>query len=114
MCECVAGSYAQGHGISTVALESQHPLDEVKVVNFIESVLWDGRCEGMERSCTVLRGKGIINVGGSPKIFQAVRELYELQEGPASMEHREHTNRLILIGTGLDRQALQRAFEECR
>ena len=59
------------------------------------------------------RLKGVVQVQGSQRvhIVQAVRELYDIVEGPESTAGDEVQTRLVLIGRDLKRAELLQSFE---
>jgi G3E family GTPase len=77
----------------------------------------------------LLRMKGLLNVDGSDRVhlFQAVYDLYDIAPGATWQQFQQQQqqqqgcegaaadrlSRLVLIGRGLDQQALQSAFEQC-
>ena len=77
---------------------------------WLEDVLWEGETGLGE----VYRMKGIVAVQGSRRlhIVQAVRELYDIVEGPVMPEGDCPPTRLVLIGKGLQVAELQSSF--CR
>lgn len=76
---------------------------------WLEDVLWEGRAELGE----VYRLKGVLEVEGSGRlhIVQAVRELYDIVEGPEKAEHDVLLARLVLIGRDLQREKLAASFQ---
>lgn len=76
----------------------------------------------------LLRMKGLLNIAGSDRLhlFQAVYDLYDIAPGATWQQFQQQQqqqqgsegaanrlSRLVLIGRGLDQQALQAAFEQC-
>lgn len=59
------------------------------------------------------RLKGVVQVQGSQRvhIVQAVRELYDIVEGPEGTAGDEVQTRLVLIGRDLKRAELLQSFE---
>ena len=76
---------------------------------WLEEVLWEGGAELGE----VYRLKGVLEVEGSRQlhIVQAVRELYDIVEGPEKAEHDVMLARLVLIGRDLHREKLADSFQ---
>ena len=75
---------------------------------WLEDVLWEGGTGLGE----VYRMKGVVAVQGSHRlhIVQAVRELYDITEGPVMPEGDCAHTRLVLIGKGLETAELQSSF----
>ncbi len=75
---------------------------------WLEAVLWEGRAELGE----VYRLKGVVEVDGSRRlhIVQAVRELYDIVEGPEKAEDDGLLARLVLIGRNLQKEKLTDSF----
>ena len=75
---------------------------------WLEDVLWEGGTGLGE----VYRMKGVVAVQGSHRlhIVQAVRELYDIIEGPVMPEEDCPITRLVLIGKGLQVAELQSSF----
>ena len=76
---------------------------------WLEDVLWEGRAELGE----VYRLKGVVEVDGSRRlhIVQAVRELYDIVEGPEKAEDDVLLARLVLIGRDLQKEKLTDSFQ---
>ncbi len=76
---------------------------------WLEDVLWEGRAELGE----VYRLKGVVEVEGSRRlhIVQAVRELYDIVEGPEKAEDDVLLARLVLIGRDLQKDKLTDSFQ---
>lgn len=95
------------HGIATVSLTADRPMDEDRLVGWLSDHL---AAHGQD----VLRAKGIIDVAGEDRrlILQAVHMLLEGDLiGPWPPGPRQ--SRLVLIGRNLDAPALTRAFHAC-
>jgi G3E family GTPase len=97
-------SAAHGDGIESVALSFDGEVDEERFGDFIESDL--ARFAGR-----LLRTKGIIAIAGVRErmILQGVADRVEVTFGAPWTDRR--STRLVVIGFGLDRAALQRGFE---
>ena len=69
----------------------------------------------------ILRGKGVLALGAGARkfIFQSVEEYFDLEEAAEGSEGAEwgsteaRESRVVLIGWGLEREALQRGLEAC-
>lgn len=83
-------------------------LDLCRLRLWLEDVLWEGRADLGE----VYRLKGVVEVEGSRRlhIVQAVRELYDIVEGPERPEGDALLTRLVLIGQDLQREKLLDSF----
>lgn len=101
------GGHRHGPEIATVTLRAQAPLDEGRVTDWLTGYL---AANGRD----VLRVKGILDVAGQARrlVLQGVHMILEADLlGPWLPGPRE--SRLVLIGRGLDRPALQAAFRDC-
>ena len=76
---------------------------------WLEHVLWEGKADLGE----VYRLKGVVEVEGSRRLHmvQAVRELYDIVEGPDRQEDAAPLARLVLIGRDLQREKLADSFQ---
>lgn len=76
---------------------------------WLEAVLWEGG-SGLGE---VYRLKGVVEVEGSSRlhIVQAVRELYDINEGPELSADDCLKARLVLIGRDLQRGSLLDSFQ---
>ena len=76
---------------------------------WLEDVLWEGGAARGE----VYRLKGVVEVEGSMRlhIVQAVRELYDIVEGPEKAEDDVLQARLVLIGRDLQKENLTDSFQ---
>lgn len=97
-------SMTHGEGIESIALSFDGEVDEDRFGDFVEGDL--GRFAGR-----LLRVKGIIAVAGVPgrMILQGVADRITVTFDSASAGGR--STRLVIIGFGLDREALTRGFE---
>ena len=92
--------------MSTIAFMCEGTVDLDAVDEWIRALLWENRigdksCDNLE----LLRVKMLLNAQGSDKkvIFQAVRELYDKQEGiPWDLPREKRKNRLVFIGMIID------------
>ena len=95
------------HVYESVSLTLDGDVDEERFADFMESEL--ARFAGR-----LFRTKGILAVAGVPErmIVQGVADLVEVTFGePWGDEPR--TSRFVVVGFGLDREALARAFTAC-
>ena len=93
--------------LRSVSLVLDGDVDGERFADFAESELagFAGR---------LLRTKGIVAVAGVAErmIVQGVADLVEVTFG-APWEDGPRTSRLVVVGFGLDREALERAFTAC-
>ena len=84
-------------------------LNPCRLRLWLEGVLWEGKADLGE----VYRLKGVVEVEGSRRLHmvQAVRELYDIVEGPERAEDAEPLARLVLIGRDLQREKLADSFQ---
>lgn len=99
--------HVHGSDIGTVTLTADVPLDQERVTDWLSGHL---AVHGRD----VLRVKGILEVAGDARrlVLQGVHMILEgdhLSPWPPGPRQ----SRLVLIGRGLDRPALQAAFEAC-
>jgi G3E family GTPase len=96
-----------GHVYESVSLVLQGDVDGERFADFMESEL--ARFAGR-----LFRTKGILAVDGAPErmIVQGVADLVEVTFGEA-WGNTPRTSRLVVVGFGLDRAALARAFSAC-
>ena len=68
-----------------------------------------------DRSDTIYRMKGIINVEGREEklIFQSVHRLFEDAIGPKWEKGEEKISKIVFIGEKLDKEELQTGFKDC-
>jgi G3E family GTPase len=96
-----------GHVYESVSLVLDGEVDGERFADFMESKLagFAGR---------LFRTKGILAVAGVPErmVVQGVADLVEVTFG-ASWERGPRTSRLVVVGYGLDRKALESAFTAC-
>lgn len=98
---------ASAHVYESIALVHDGELDGERFADFVESEL--ARFAGR-----LLRTKGILAVAGAPDrmIVQGVADLAEVTFGKPWGDA-PRTSRLVIVGFGLDRDALTRAFAAC-
>jgi G3E family GTPase len=95
------------HAYQTVSLTLPNDLDEERFADFMETEI--GRVAGR-----LFRTKGILSIAGLDQrlIVQGVADLVEADLGEPWGEH-PRSSRLVLVGFGLDAEALARAFAAC-
>jgi G3E family GTPase len=88
-------------------------LDGESFQNWLEDLLWERRND--EGGADILRAKGLIYTAGSDKrrVLQAVREVYEITDGPVEENSDEVMNKLVFIGRNLDEDALAVGLKSC-
>lgn len=98
---------ASEHVYESVSLALEGEVDGERFAEFVESEL--SRFEGR-----IFRTKGILAVQGLAErmIVQGVADLVEVTFGEPWGD-RPRTSRLVVVGFGLDRNALSRAFSAC-
>lgn len=91
----------------SISLVLEGEVDDERFADFMESEL--GRFSGR-----IHRTKGILAVAGVHErlIVQGVADLVEVTFAPP-LENAARTSRLVVVGFGLDREALTRAFAAC-
>ena len=102
------GGHAHDDGVSSVSLTTQRPLDQAAVSLWLEALV-------AEQGRDILRLKGILDVDGEARRL-VVQGVHMLLEGELQREWRPdepRSSRLVFIGRGLDRAALQAGFERC-
>ena len=95
------------HVYESVSLALDGEVDGERFAHFMESEL--GQFAGR-----LFRTKGILAVDGVPQrmIVQGVADLVEIEFGEP-WEDTPRTSRFVVVGFGLDREALARAFSAC-
>ena len=103
----LAPAPSAGHGIESVSLTHCDDLDEERFLDWVEEEL--ARFEGR-----LLRIKGVLAIRGvdTRVVLQGVAGDAEVELGSAWGEARRES-RLVLIGFGLDRDALAAGFSAC-
>ncbi|XP_075930080.1 zinc-regulated GTPase metalloprotein activator 1-like isoform X2 [Petromyzon marinus] len=100
--------------IGTVTIEVLGTVSQRGLDWFLQSLLWEKSVHNAAGlPMEVLRMKGLVSMCGAvrPLLVQAVRELFEQQEAPASWPADEpRLSRLIFIGRNLDRGILLDLF----
>jgi G3E family GTPase len=95
------------HVYESVSLALDGEVDEERLAEFMESEL--GRVAGR-----LLRTKGILAIAGVPErvVVQGVADLVEVTLGEPWGDV-PRTSRFVVVGFGLDRELLTRAFDAC-
>jgi G3E family GTPase len=95
------------HVYESVSLELEGEVDGERFADFVETEL-------AELAGRLLRTKGILAVAGAPArmIVQGVADLVEVTFG-APWDDAPRTSRLVVVGFGLERDALAAAFARC-
>jgi G3E family GTPase len=103
----VPATSSAAHVYESVSLALEGDVDGDRFADFVESEL--GRFAGR-----LFRTKGILAVAGAPErmIVQGVADLVEVTFG-APWGDAPRTSRLVVVGFGLDREALARGFAAC-
>ena len=94
--------------ISTVALQSDRPLDGEKISAWLNALV-------ASKGADILRAKGIIDVAGEARqlVFQSVHMLLEGDFQRPWRTGEKRSSRLVFIGRNLDRVLLAAGFERC-
>ena len=119
-------------GIRTTCLAVEGIVDVRAFETWLEGVLWerranedetpggvngdgDGGDAGDVAPLEILRAKGVLHVAGEGgaerRVLQAVREVYEITDGPPAVEGERLMNKVVLIGRGLREEALLEGFQ---
>ena len=119
-------------GIRTTCLAVEGIVDVRAFETWLEGVLWerranedetpgggngdgDGGDAGDVATLEILRAKGVLHVAGEDgaerRVLQAVREVYEITDGPPAVEGERLMNKVVLIGRGLREEALLEGFQ---
>ena len=101
--------------IRTICLVAEGRVDVRKVEAWLEELLWEqggpsgaheGADGGGENRLEILRAKGVLFAAEDEgtdgrRVLQAVREVYEITEGPPGQPGERPLNKVVLIGRGL-------------
>jgi G3E family GTPase len=104
------GAHEHTHDdVQSVSIVSRDPVDFDKFKAWIGPYL-------NEHGQRVFRCKGILSLPGERQrmVFQGVHMLVEMGFGQPWREDEERLSKVVFIGRGLDRLALQIAFRDCR
>ena len=103
--------------VITVALSLEGTFLIEKIDLWIRNLLWEREIDGvLYENIEIFRIKMLINALGCENkvIFQAVRELYDQQQG-SKWEDEKRQTKLVFIGKNLDRQVFLDSFTKfCR
>jgi G3E family GTPase len=108
-----AGDHAHGHhtaGLGTFCLAAEAPLDWAAFGLWLSMLL-------NRHGAAILRVKGLLQVQGveRPVVIQGVQHLVHKPEHLAAWPEGRPRTRLVVIGRGLDRAAIERSFHAfCR
>lgn len=99
--------------IRTVCVATNGFLDNEAFQTWLEDLLWERRHE--DSGPDILRAKGLIYTKGSDKrrVLQAVREIYEITDGPVEENPDAVMNKLVFIGRNLDEGGLATGLKSC-
>jgi len=99
--------------IRTVCVATSGFLDNEVFQTWLEDLLWERRHE--DGGPDILRAKGLIYTKGSDKrrVLQAVREIYEITDGPIEENPDAVMNKLVFIGRNLDEGSLATGLKLC-
>jgi len=104
------GAHEHTHGeVGSVSMVSGKPIDFDKFKAWIGGYL-------NSHGQNVYRCKGILNLPGERQrlVFQGVHMLLEMGFGQPWKDGEERVSKVVFIGRGLDRLALQIAFRDCQ
>ena len=106
-------SSAHNKEIRTICVAQSGALDGEAFQCWLEDLLWERRNE--EGGPDVLRAKGLLYTQGCDKrrVLQAVREVYEITDGPRKDDGEEEMNKVVLIGRNLDEASLADGLKSC-
>jgi G3E family GTPase len=99
--------------IRTICVATSGYLDYAKFQDWLEDLLWERRND--DDGPDVLRAKGLLYTRGSDRrrVLQAVREVYEITDGPVETNPTEVMNKLVFIGRNLDENNLANGLRSC-
>ncbi|SDK06310.1 GTPase, G3E family [Nonomuraea maritima] len=94
--------------VTSVGIDLPGELDEDRLNRWLGDLL-------RTRGADIFRSKGILALAGEPRqyVFQGVHMLLDGDFGRVWQEGEARRNRLVFIGRGLDRDALERGFTGC-
>ncbi|KDQ09893.1 hypothetical protein BOTBODRAFT_36706 [Botryobasidium botryosum FD-172 SS1] len=111
-------------GVTSLLFSLPRALSPSQMERFdewIRTLVWEGRLsnestDGDEPTMEILRCKGIFSTSdGAVHTLQGVRTLYEVRElgrGDAVKKEVEEDGRLVLIGSGLDEDKIERSLHQ--
>jgi len=99
--------------IRTVCVAVPGYLDARLFEDWLEDLLWERRKE--DGGVDILRAKGLVYTAGSRnrRVLQAVREVYEITDGPVETNPENVMNKFVFIGRNLDERAMTAALQRC-
>jgi G3E family GTPase len=102
------GNHIQEHGIESVSLTSDRPLDAENLGEFLSTLL---KTKGQD----IYRCKGIMDVAGARQrfIFHGVHMFLETAWGKPWAKDETRQSRAVFIGRDLDREALTTGLAGC-
>lgn len=111
--EKIAPSSVHDAQIRTVCVAARGFMEVSAFERWFEDLLWERRND--EGGPDILRAKGLLYTSGSDKrrVLQAVREVYEITDGPVEENLEEAMNKVVFIGRNLDEKALAAGLEAC-
>ncbi len=103
-----AHSHEHDHGIQSISLTSDAPLDPERLGAFLSDLL-------REKGQDIYRAKGIMDVTGTRQrfIFQGVHMYLETAWGAPWKAGEDRGSRAVFIGRDLDREALAQGLAAC-
>jgi G3E family GTPase len=106
-------SSAHNEEIRTICVAQSGALDGEAFQCWLEDLLWERRNE--EGGPDILRAKGLLYTQGCDRrrVLQAVREVYEITDGPRKDDGEEEMNKVVLIGRNLDEASLANGLKSC-
>ncbi|KAJ3168047.1 COBW domain-containing protein 1 [Geranomyces variabilis] len=88
--------------VGTIVFSAPGAVDLAKLDTWLQCLLWEGTLVGRGRlqDVEVLRLKALVNVSGDDRkhVVQAVRELYDKQQGARWENGEERINKVVIIG----------------
>ncbi|ETP01136.1 hypothetical protein F441_21573, partial [Phytophthora nicotianae CJ01A1] len=110
--EVVAHELEHTGGISTVHFEVERDVDVAAFGEWLSEVV-----TRYVKGADVLRVKGVLSVAGDAEdrrcVVQGVLDTYTIAPGLPWEAGEQRVSRLVLIGQGLDRDELERGFQNC-
>lgn len=108
LAEAATNNHIQEHGIESVSLASDTPLDAEELGEFLSTLL---KIKGQD----IYRSKGIMAVAGAKQrfIFHGVHMFLETAWGTPWAEDETRQSRAVFIGRDLDREALKQGLAGC-
>lgn len=106
--EAAPGNHISAHGIESVSLTHEGPLDAERLGDFLSNLL---QTKGQD----IYRSKGIMDVAGAKQrfIFHGVHMFLETAWGAPWADGETRQSRAVFIGRDLDREALKQGLAGC-